>query len=286
MHPDNPFSSRYNYEELCRVNPRLKKKIVDPNHQPTIDYSDLESITELNRALIYRHTSIEQWSIHEGYLCPGVPGRADYLFEVRDLLSERGIEDPVLLDIGTGANLIYPLLAASLFDWRCIASEANGHALGCAGELLTNNPRLKSKITLRHQPNPSKIFSGILNSQDGVKVTICNPPFYRTEKDATIAASKKLKQNQKYRISLSKDSRAFQGTHQELVCPGGEVAFIKQMIGESMAMVNESILFTSLVARSSSLGNLETELKLAGAAYQVIPMQHGNKTRRFIAWWF
>ena len=41
----------------------------------------------LNRAILMHHYGVKSWDIPAGYLCPPIPGRADYIHSVADLLA-------------------------------------------------------------------------------------------------------------------------------------------------------------------------------------------------------
>ncbi len=67
----------------------------------------------LNKALLAAHYDIEYWDIPDTYLCPPIPGRADYVHRVAELLDVevkgKYVHHKVrALDVGVGANCIYP----------------------------------------------------------------------------------------------------------------------------------------------------------------------------------
>lgn len=117
----------------------------------------------LNKALLAHYYGVANWDIPEGFLCPPVPGRADYLHHLADLLAEDrdGIipQQATVLDIGTGANLIYPLIGAHEYHWRFTGSEIGAEAFASARAIINANSGIKP----RHSPASSE--RGRLNFQ-------------------------------------------------------------------------------------------------------------------------
>src|SRR5574343_662753 len=112
LHPRNPHRFRYNFEKLINVLPELKFFIIsnENNSEPTIDSSNSEAVKALNKALLISEYNIQDWDIPKNYLCPPIPGRADYIHYLADLLADtnNGIipkgEHILGLDIGIGAK--------------------------------------------------------------------------------------------------------------------------------------------------------------------------------------
>jgi 23S rRNA (adenine1618-N6)-methyltransferase len=72
-----------------------------------------------------------------------------------------------------------------------------------------------------------------------------------------------------------------------LWCPGGEQAFIEQMIVESAQIATRCFWFTSLVSRSETLPGIYAALKRAGALeHKTVAMSQGQKQSRLVAWTF
>ena len=120
LHPRNPHRSRYDFEQLISVCSEMAAFILINEHNvETIDFSNPKAVKVLNKALLISNYDIQNWSIPTDYLCPPIPGRADYIHYLADLLasSNNGIipegETVVGLDIGIGANCIYPIIGNS-----------------------------------------------------------------------------------------------------------------------------------------------------------------------------
>jgi len=116
LHPRNLHRSSYDFSALIKSVPDLKKHLTENKlGVKTIKFSDPKAVILLNRALLKHHYKIEHWNIPKGFLCPPVPGRSDYIHYVADLLgggktSKIPKGDKIhFFDVGTGANLIYPL---------------------------------------------------------------------------------------------------------------------------------------------------------------------------------
>jgi 23S rRNA A1618 N6-methylase RlmF len=57
------------------------------------------------------------------------------------------------LDIGTGANLVYPLIAHKSYGWKMLGTDINEDSLKNARHILDQNPDLSSSIQLKQQPD-------------------------------------------------------------------------------------------------------------------------------------
>lgn len=155
LHPRNHHHQRYDFPALCQKIPALQRFIVlNPAGEQSIDFADPLAVKMLNKALLACFYGVENWDIPDGFLCPPVPGRADYIHHLSDLLaldSGKVPDNATLLDIGSGANLIYPLIGVREYGWRFTGSEINRQAFASAQAIIQGNPGLASKIRLRHQ---------------------------------------------------------------------------------------------------------------------------------------
>lgn len=279
MHTDNPFQDDYPFKQLIKVYPDLKKHVfVNQYGSTTIRFGDSEAVRCLNAALLKLQYAID-WNIPEGQLCPPIPGRLDYLLHLNDAID---IKKKRILDIGTGANLIYPILGACHFGWQMVGSEVDKNSLNHAKTIVSQNAKLKD-IELRHQSNRRKIFENIITSDDWFDAVVCNPPFFKSADEAKKANARKVKN-----LGLKeKKDQNFGGTSNELWFKGGEEAFLKLMITESPQYAQHVGWFTSLVSRKEHLKNLQRYVRKSGAKeLEVISMGQGNKVSRIIAWRF
>jgi len=247
-------------------------------------------VKALNRALLAEAYDIRGWDIPAGYLCPPIPGRADYLHHLADLLaSSNGGAIPRgavvrVLDVGVGANVIYPLIGHREYGWSFVGTDLDGMALAAAGRILAANPGLEPAIALRRQADRNAIFAGVVKPGEGFDLTLCNPPFHASLREAREASQQKWR---KLGLGASGTARNFGGQGAELWCEGGEAGFIRRMIAESAALGDQVRWFTTLVSSSATLPAVHRALRQAGARdIRTVPMAQGQKQSRFVAWTF
>ena len=292
LHPRNVHNLRYDFEELIACEPGLSSYVSENRYGDlSIDFSDAAAVLMLNRALLGYFYGVKEWSIPEGYLCPPVPGRVDYLHYMADLLAEVNggsiPEGPMVraLDIGTGANCIYPLAGNSLYGWRFVGSDIDTVSLASAGRIIAKNALLHERISLREQKRPDHIFVGLITKKEQFDFTLCNPPFHRSPEEAAAGTQRKNRNLHKERAQKSRLN--FGGQANELWCPGGEVAFITKMIKESLLHAKKVLLFSTLVSKKESLPAIYKALKgVDPAMTKTIEMQQGQKVTRIVVWSF
>lgn len=287
LHPRSLHRAPYDFPALIAAHPVLAAHVRPTGFgADSIDFADPAAVKALNAALLAHHYGIRDWDIPPGYLCPPVPGRADYLHHIADLLAKadggripRG-ERVTGLDIGTGANAIYPLLGHALYGWRFIATELDAAAAHNAEVLLGRAP---ATFDLRSQHHPDDILANTLASDEWVDFTLCNPPFHGSAAEAAAGNARKRRN-----LGLADGAALnFGGRHHELWCEGGEIGFIRRMIRQSEPLANHAGWFTSLVSNADHLPAIERWLRQAGVRQQRrIEMRHGQKTSRIVAWSF
>ena len=294
MHLKNPHRNPYNFELLLQANKELEAFVFTNEHEiQTIDFANPKGVFQLNKALLLHHYKLDHYELPVGYLCPAVPGRADYLCHVKTLLDNHleNANDTAsykVLDIGVGANCIYPIIGAQLFNWQMVGVDINSDAVGFAKKIVAATRELEDKIEIRHQTNNANIFTGIIKSQEYFDVTVCNPPFHTSEIEANKGTKRKL-------ANISKDKdfafrqelvQNFGGKANELWCNGGEALFIKRMIKQSLQHKNNVGVFTTLVSNKGNLKKLYKQLDKAKASHKTVVMHIGNKNSRLLAWSF
>ena len=287
LHPRNRHHSRYDLDALCQAVPALRDFItLSPAGEQTINFADPLAVKTLNKALLAHFYAVKEWDIPEGFLCPPVPGRADYIHHLGDLLSDESgnvVKGANILDIGVGANCIYPLIGAHEYGWRFTGSETHPEAFSSAQTILSANPSLNRMIRLRRQKDTTAMFNGVIHKNEQYDATLCNPPFHDSAAAARAGSERKRRNLGQDRD----DALNFGGQQQELWCDGGEVAFIKQMIAESKGFARQVMWFTSLVSKGENLPPLYRALTDVGAVKVVKKeMSQGQKQSRFIAWSF
>ena len=80
LHPRNKHRERYNFKELIASCPELAPFVsLNQYNDESVDFSNAQAVLTLNKALLKHFYGIENWAIPQGFLCPPVPGRADYI---------------------------------------------------------------------------------------------------------------------------------------------------------------------------------------------------------------
>ncbi len=293
LHPRNRHPGHYDFPQLIAVSPELAAFVItNPHGKPSIDFANPAAVRVFNRALLKNLYGIQHWSIAEGYLCPPIPGRADYLHGLADLLAAENAGEiprgPLIrvLDVGVGANCIYPLLGHSDYGWRFLGSDIDATALDCAQANVTDN-QLQSAIELRLQTQRGQIFTGLLKDDERFDLTLCNPPFHASADEAASGSRRKWKNLGKLDPQRKLPELNFGGQNHELWCTGGEASFIKRMIRESQASASQVLWFSTLVSKSGNLPDIHKQLnKLGASTTRTVEMAQGNKQSRFVAWTF
>lgn len=292
LHPRNQHRFRYDFEKLIYNYPLLKNYIFTNEHGiETIDFSNPEAVKALNKSLLISDYGLEYWDIPKDYLCPPIPGRADYIHYIADLLanSNNGVipkgEHVVGLDVGIGANCIYPIIGNHEYDWSFVGTDIDENALQNCKKIIGNNPKLIDAVSLQLQIESRYIFKNIILPEDKFSFTICNPPFHNSQEEAKKAALRKV--NNLEDKKLTTPILNFGGQNNELWCNGGEIGFITQMIYESVKYPLQVFWFTTLVSKKDNLKNIYKTLNKVGAVeIKTIEMTQGQKISRFVAWTF
>ncbi|MFA0055967.1 23S rRNA (adenine(1618)-N(6))-methyltransferase RlmF [Vibrio echinoideorum] len=310
LHPRNQHTGRYDFDLLVAALPELKEHLIkNPVGEDTVNFSDPLAVKLLNKALLAHHYGVKHWDIPAGYLCPPIPGRADYIHRVADILNSDGQGEPYnhasvkALDIGVGANCIYPIIGATEYKWRCTGTDVDPVSVKAANFIAESNANLKGKIRSRLQADSESIFKGVIKDNERYDVTICNPPFHGSQEEAeqgsqrkldNLAANRAKKAGKSFKPESKKPSAKqdkptlnFGGQKTELWCPGGEAAFILKMAKESHLFATQVLWFTTLISKKDNVDMIRSELgKLRAKQVKVVEMSQGQKVSRFVAWTF
>ncbi len=257
---------------------------VNEHEKQTVDFASPKAVKTLNKALLKEHYSIDFWDFPETNLCPPIPGRVDYIHHIADLLKQSRLSENIeVLDIGTGASCIYPLLGNAEYGWRFVGTDVNDNALKSANGIVAKND-LGAVVKLRRQYDESNVFIGIFAKGDAFSITMCNPPFYKSETEAMEVTTRKLKGLGKVTNEVT---RNFAGQSQELWYKGGEKAFLHTYLYESSLHKTNSFWYTSLVSNKDNVKSMQKSLKKLGASkVRILEMEQGNKKSRVVAWTF
>ncbi|WP_243641827.1 23S rRNA (adenine(1618)-N(6))-methyltransferase RlmF [Vibrio sinensis] len=307
LHKRNVHQGRYDFTQLVAVLPELAAHVIrNPRGEQSIRFDDPLAVKLLNKALLAHHYGVTHWDIPAGYLCPPIPGRADYIHRLAELLNK---EFPQLdqtqvraLDIGVGANCIYPIVATTQYGWRYVGSDVDPQSVTNSNAIATNNAVLQGRIECRLQAQSRHFFKGIIQENERYDVTTCNPPFHKSLEEARQGTERKInnlnanrqKRGQKpapmQKESSTKQAASalnFGGQKAELWCPGGEAEFVKNLAFESRDFAKQVLWFTTLLSKKENVRWLRKNLEKVGAKeVKIVEMSQGQKISRFMAWTF
>jgi len=314
MHPKNIYSVQQpDFGKLAELYPSLRQYLVkqcrsgsketqDEEMKCIIDFANPNACRELVKAQLHHDFKIS-WDLPSQYLIPPLANRLNYLCWLHDLFQlwtpERddfdwGRENDCVkvLDIGCGANLIYPLLGSSYFRWCFVAADVSSDALQHAIRNREANPKIAPLIVLRrvkcqtcqetkqvasdrHERAFSGCGTGILsraiNNTDGVfHASMCNPPFFSSKEEAG-----------------RNPGTDYGGTSVEMVYPGGEESFVRNMIQDSRSIRHRIVWFTTMVGKKSTLKMARKMIHDFGqTVVRTTEFIQGKTSRWAIAWSF
>ncbi len=294
LHPRNIHQGRYDFDALVTAEPALSPFVkTNPRGEATIDFADSQAVKALNGALLKACYGLAHWAIPDGYLCPPIPGRADYIHHLADLLAADNdgkiprSKKVKVFDLGTGANCIYPIIGHRSYGWKFVASDIDPLSVEHARHIARANKALKGAVELRQQANPEHFFSGILKEEELIDCTLCNPPFHASAEAAAAGSERKVTNLGQQSPNAGESPLNFGGQSNELWCDGGEAEFIRKMIIDSESWQQNCLWFTSLVSHKENLPAILRQLKKSGAKrIKTVDMAQGQKRSRFIAWTF
>ena len=180
LHPRNKNRERYDLNALTTSNPELKNYIM-PNKfgVESVEFSNPLAVKLLNKAILNHYYGIKNWEFPDENLCPPIPGRADYIHHIADLLGESNfgtipIGDKITcLDIGLGASCIYPIIGVTEYGWKFIGSDIDPKSSASARNIVNSNSSIKDKIECRLQKKSKDVFNGIIGKEDKIELVIC-----------------------------------------------------------------------------------------------------------------
>jgi 23S rRNA (adenine1618-N6)-methyltransferase len=318
LHPRNQHRERYDFELLIAACPELEPFVqVNTFEDFSIDFADPAAVKMLNRALLKQYYNIDNWDVPAGYLCPPIPGRADYIHYVADLLSLANKGEVQTgksircLDIGVGANCVYPIIGTHTYGWSFVGTDIDPIAIAAANKTIASSPHLTDLVECRLQTNPKLIFGGMLRKDEKFDIVICNPPFHASAEAAKVESLRKvnnLVQNKgmkpyskadatdnsvlriddvtRFKKKITQPVLNFGGTNGELWCKGGEAGFADDMIRQSQQIPKSSKWFSILISKQTNLKNIYATLDRSDAKVKTMELGTGNKVSRVVAWSF
>ena len=292
LHLRNRNREKYDLKSLMEVIPELENHL-KPNKfgEDSVDFANPSAVKLLNKALLNYYYEVKNWDFPDENLCPAIPGRADYLHYIADLLGQSNFgeiptEEKITgLDIGTGATCIYPIIGVIEYEWNFIASDIEEESIKSSKKIIESNPNLKNQVICKVQPNPQAFFEGIINPEDKLDFSMCNPPFHSSTEEAEKTSRRKVQNLTRKKVG--KPELNFAGIQNELITEGGEHTFIHQMINESEKFAKNFYWFSTLVSKQSNLKGIYKALnKVEATQIKTIPIGTSNKSSRIIAWSF
>lgn len=159
MHHRNKYADQApDFEALGQSCPELQLHIWMHQGKATIDFRKPAACKALTKALL-QHDFHISWDVPDGQLVPPVTNRANYIHWLEDLLelsSPKGTDCVNGLDVGCGANCIYPLLGAALNGWRFVGTDITDVAIEWAKKNVSSNPHLADLIEIRQTGESNK----------------------------------------------------------------------------------------------------------------------------------
>lgn len=297
LHLRNKHRARYDFNQLTQASSALEKYVkLNEYGDVSIDFSNPQAVKALNQALLKHFYAVSVWDIPKLYLCPSIPGRADYLHYLADFLGEANAgvipqgQSVRVLDIGVGSNVVYPLIGTHEYGWQFVGADIDAKALHHAQQIVDANA-LSHLIELRFQALPKSIFKGVIREGETFTLTMCNPPFHESLKDAQAGSKRKWRGLGKAVAKGGANNKLaelnFGGQSNELYCEGGEVAFVTTMIVESQQFATQCLWFSTLISKAASLPSVYHALKKVKALeVHTIEMAQGQKKSRIVVWSF
>lgn len=310
MHPANCYADEEpDFAALASRHPALAQHVhIRQDGSGAVNFANADASRAVTAALLAEHYGVA-WSVAPGQLIPPVPGRANYIAWLADLLALSSPPGQVVgLDIGCGANLIYPLLGAAQHGWRFVGADITDVANAGAHANLAANPHLAPLIEVRdvrEQPadaangtaaaavaadsgrmqGPAASNAAMPDGSDafpnsvlrpamrpGERFAFCmtNPPFFESIEQAGL-----------------NPQTAHMGTAEEMVCPGGEAAFVGAMVADSLLLRDRIHWYTAMLGRKASLKALRTALyRHRPTALRTTEFAQGRTSRWGLAWSF
>ena len=271
---------RPDFLTLIKEFPELKKYKLKQNEDNEdefqFDWSNNELSLLMDKSILNYYFNIKYYDIPKGFLIPPIPSRINYINLINSiitkLIKDIDIKNIIGIDIGTGANIIYPILGYSIYKWKFICTEINKEAYNNAKLILQKN-NLENNINIIKQNNKDNIFISILNRENKYIFSMCNPPYYNYENE----------------IKLEDKKRDNEYNFDEIYYKNGEFGFFQRYFEESICYKNNVFLYTILIGKKINAENIYNKLSSYSDIIKIYIMQKiltGNNVRYIIYWSF
>jgi len=265
---------------LIKEYPELKKYLIMKNRDEDIekcedfsfDWSNNNLSLLMTKCILNYYFNIKYYDIPNNFLIPPVPSRLNYINVIQSLLILFKVSDKneiIGVDIGTGANIIYPILGNEVYKWKFICSEINDEAFK-NGEKIINKNKLENRIKLIKQKCGCNIFLGVLNREKKYTFTMCNPPYYDYQDE----------------IKIEDKKRDCEYNFDEIYYKNGEIGFFERYFEESIYFSKNVFLFSFLIGKKSNAEKIYDKIKDNIKICDMKRIKNGNNIRYIIYWSF
>ncbi|XP_064613213.1 RNA N6-adenosine-methyltransferase mettl16-like [Liolophura sinensis] len=256
MHPRNIYKKPPDFKQLAVDWPEFRKHVTQElNGKVTLDFKNADALRCLTKILLKKDFGLDV-DMPLDRLIPTIPQRVNYILWLEDVLHESKLESgqPVRgIDIGSGASCVYPLLGCKMNNWHFLATEVDEENLVYARQNVEKN-RFSEMITVQ-KVSPESVLAGVVTETSApFDFCMCNPPFFADHMEAQGLTSRSDDRPDPRSSSMA--------SCVEQIADGGEVAFVKKMIYESLELKDKIRIFTSMLGKKSSLVPLKNELRL------------------------
>lgn len=194
------------------------------------------------------------------------------------------------VDVGTGASCIYALLGARVNNWRFVATESDAASFASAQANVARNG-LSDRISVRKVETVRLLLEPLstptpdeFGSDDAAKkatppattppttyhFSMCNPPFFDDMSEAD-----------------TNPQTSCMGSANEMVFPGGEVAFVGHLIADSLELRTRVLWYTTMVGRKASVRKILALLRAQQVPHMRTTEFFQGRTKRWgVAWTF
>ncbi|XP_070501531.1 U6 small nuclear RNA (adenine-(43)-N(6))-methyltransferase [Chironomus tepperi] len=282
MHSRNIYKTPPNFDDLRKLFPEFAEKVhVDVNGKIKLDFKDPESIRILTKCCLKKDFNLDI-EIPPDKLLPTLPLRINYILWIEDLLNHCEIKSEIVgIDIGTGACSIYCLLSVRMNkDWKMFALEIDKENVNYAKGNISRN-QLDEKVVLIDQEGGDKIFEKLFAVDDSQKTfTICNPPFFTSEKEMTQGENRTGKRK-RHHLSPMRESL------ETVFSDGGELGFVTKILNESLELTNKIDIYSTMFGCKKNFEKFLALLKSHKIdSYTTTELVQGKVYRWAIAWSF
>lgn len=294
MHPKNRYRyEKPNFQLLAEIYPSLSRYVVQKERVANddaliFDFKDWDACRELVKVQ-FKHDFGITWTVSKPYLIPPIANRLNYICFIHDLLllwspepRTRASYEWKILDVGCGANLVYPLLGAAYFGWSFVGCDISSDALRLAVGNRDANTSIAPLIMLRKVEKQScqgahdtgggrGIIGSCVLPEDGVfDACMCNPPFFSDVNE--------MGQN---------PQTDYGGTLMEMIYPGGEEKFVTEMIQDSLGHKASVAWFSTMVGKKRTFKVAKKLLySLGNNVIRTSELVQGVTHRWVISWSF